>query len=228
MLRIRIFTAAAVAAIVASAPLTAPNATAQTSGQAGTPLALLAGLNPPHQKTTAVHANRTIVQAKTARKTPAHKSGAKIARKPTATPARAIVARQSIEPQKAWPAPEQPAASEAGAAAAADTAPAAKEPPRSEMIVDGQTVPVAAPDTVNDIDLAAGDQSAAVNTTTPSIGADDQTAAARALAASVHEDASPVGSASWIAQVLAALGGAIAAGLVAWFLIGSSAQRAYG
>ena len=38
---------------------------------------------------------------------------------------------------------------------------------------------------------------------------------------------SPVGSASWIAQLLAALGGAIAAGAVAWFLIRPKAERTY-
>ena len=48
------------------------------------------------------------------------------------------------------------------------------------------------------------------------------------VVAAAHEDKNPVGSASWIAQVLAALGGAIAAGSVAWFLIGASPQRMYG
>ena len=41
-----------------------------------------------------------------------------------------------------------------------------------------------------------------------------------------HKD--PVGSASWIAQVLAALGGAVTAGAVAWFLIGGGPARTYG
>ncbi len=39
---------------------------------------------------------------------------------------------------------------------------------------------------------------------------------------------SQVGSASWIAHVLAALGGAITAGVVAWFLIRPAAARRYG
>ncbi len=39
---------------------------------------------------------------------------------------------------------------------------------------------------------------------------------------------SPVGSASWIAQLLAALGGAVAAGAVAWFLIRPAPQRHFG
>lgn len=38
---------------------------------------------------------------------------------------------------------------------------------------------------------------------------------------------SPVGSASWIVQLLAALGGAIAAGAVAWFLIRPAPERTY-
>lgn len=37
-----------------------------------------------------------------------------------------------------------------------------------------------------------------------------------------------IGSASWIAQVLAALGGAVAAGTLAWFLIGGGPVRTYG
>jgi hypothetical protein len=36
---------------------------------------------------------------------------------------------------------------------------------------------------------------------------------------------SPVGSASWIMQIMAALGGAVAAGFAAWYLIGSAAPR---
>ena len=42
------------------------------------------------------------------------------------------------------------------------------------------------------------------------------------------QQGSDVGSTSWIMQVLAALGGAVAAGSVAWFLIGSTPQRTYG
>ena len=37
-----------------------------------------------------------------------------------------------------------------------------------------------------------------------------------------------VGSPGWIAQVMAALAGAVAAGTIAWFLIGGAPQRAYG
>jgi hypothetical protein len=39
---------------------------------------------------------------------------------------------------------------------------------------------------------------------------------------------SMIGSATWIAQILAALGGALAAGVLAWFLIGAGPVRSYG
>ena len=101
---------------------------------------------------------------------------------------------------------------------------------------------VASPDDVNALDLAADDQDAAgAKAATPSDVADpDPEPAAQAMVAAPEpaaqamvatpapQDASPIGSASWIAQVLAALGGAVAAGSVAWFLIGSGPQRTYG
>ncbi len=240
MLRIRIVMAAAVAAIVGSALLTAQSATAQTSEQPGKPLALLAGLNPPHQKKTTDRANRTVVHAKTVRKTAAHQTAAhktttRITRIPAVKIAQALAAKEATDappsnalPENAWPSPEQPVPSEASAAAAPapDTAAVADDPPLSEMVVNSQTEPIAAPDAVND--RAAGDRNAGASTAAPSDNASAQTAATPAFDASVHEDASPVGSPSWIAQVLALLGGAIAAGAAAWFLIGAGPQRTYG
>jgi hypothetical protein len=92
-------------------------------------------------------------------------------------------------------------------------------------VVGGQTVDVATPDQANAIDLAADDRH-------DSAVSDDRTnpdpPAQRVLAAPVHKDESPVGSASWVAQVLAAFGGAVTAGVVAWLLIGRSPQRTYG
>jgi hypothetical protein len=38
---------------------------------------------------------------------------------------------------------------------------------------------------------------------------------------------SPAGTSAWVAQLLAAIGGAMAAASVAWFLIGSAPQRTY-
>jgi hypothetical protein len=42
---------------------------------------------------------------------------------------------------------------------------------------------------------------------------------------SAQQAKSPIGSASWIMQIMAALGGAAAAGFAAWFLIGSATPR---
>jgi hypothetical protein len=122
----------------------------------------------------------------------------------------------------------------------------------SSIQVGGQTVQVASADQVNEIDLAADNTQLAESTAPPS-DRTDMTAAANAMAkamlaspaalvAPVRADAgqtvtdqtasgqttTTVGSASWIAQVLAALGGAIAAGAVAWFLLGTGPVRTYG
>ena len=43
--------------------------------------------------------------------------------------------------------------------------------------------------------------------------------------AEVAPPKSSIGSASWIMQIMAALGGAAAAGSAAWFLIGSASPR---
>jgi hypothetical protein len=43
--------------------------------------------------------------------------------------------------------------------------------------------------------------------------------------AAVSPPKSPVGSVSWIMQIMAAIGGAVAAGSAAWFLIGSASSR---
>lgn len=52
--------------------------------------------------------------------------------------------------------------------------------------------------------------------------------AAHALVSATAQPRSPVGSASWIAHLLAALGGALTAGVVAWFLIRPTPERTYG
>jgi hypothetical protein len=47
-------------------------------------------------------------------------------------------------------------------------------------------------------------------------------------AAKIEATKAAVGSPGWIAQVMAALAGAVAAGSIAWFLIGAAPRRAYG
>ncbi len=148
-----------------------------------------------------------------------------------AAPAVQTVAQPVSDPAAAtiWPAADATPPAAAAAVAAApppSAAPSAGDPQQSAVVVNGQTVQVDSPDQVNAIDRAADDD------TPPAKAADRADAAAppsqTVLAAPVHRDASPVGSASWIAQVLAAFGGAVAAGAVAWFLIGSGPVRTYG
>lgn len=231
MLRIRIFAAAAALCLTA---LLSYSAAAQTT--VGKPLVLLAGLKPPHETRTSVHAKAAH---KTHRKLAARKSKARLAAR-----ADQEIAAQPAEPQTppaALPdntglADSAPRADSAAPAAAAQT-----ENP-NQVVVAGQTVQIAAPDQVNALDLAAdntGDgaanQALDADPATPALPPDSADAAAppqAVLAAPLHEEAgantAPVGNASWIAQVLAALGGAVAAGAVAWFLIGSGPVRTYG
>ncbi len=139
------------------------------------------------------------------------------------------------------------------AANAAAAAPTTDNPDMSAIVVNGQTVPISPSDEINDIDRAAAAKSAAEHAadavTAPAnnvaaapdsdsakSGDDAQPAKTRFAAAALSDDGqsvsqsgghSKVGSASWIAQVLAALGGAVAAGAVAWFLIGTGPVRTY-
>ena len=81
--------------------------------------------------------------------------------------------------------------------------------------------------------LAPSDKSAAILTTTLAAVSNaasktDSIKAAPTPAPQPQAAASPVGSPGWIAQVMAALAGAVAAGSLAWFLIGSAPQRTYG
>ena len=241
MLSIRIVTAGAVAAM--AFVLAAGGASAQTaaSDQAGKPLSLLAGLSPPHD--SKVHetkarahekaASRTI--GKTAAKSPIAKNTKLVSKRHNRT-----AAAQSQEPP-AQPAPVTPPAAVwplTDAASPADiatptpseTAPPDNEAAPHEFVVGGQTVEVAAADQVNQIDLAANDDGVTAATR---IDSSEKTQVMQTvLAAPAHEDASqnagPISNASWFAQVLAALGGAFAAGTVAWFLIGSGPVRTYG
>ncbi|HXW41159.1 MAG TPA: hypothetical protein VEK75_08140 [Xanthobacteraceae bacterium] len=227
MLRIRIFAAAAALILTA---LLSHGAAAQTT--VGKPFALLAGLNPPHQ-IKAVHARA------------AHKAHKKLAaRKSPARPRLAAKHHQelAVEPaQPQTPPAALPEATSPAADAAPDSAPpadAASNDDPTQVVVAGQTVQIAPPDRVNAIDLAADRADAgaaaspAADAAAPTIAADSADAAAPAsvLAAPFHQaaDTAPVGSASWIAQVLAALGGAVTAGVVAWFLIGAGPVRTYG
>ena len=115
----------------------------------------------------------------------------------------------------------------------------ALSPASREVVVAGQTVQVASPNDINAIDLAANDHAAQTNDAAPPSAAANTPPSLREVgnteqksnsvtAALSRKSKSAVGSTSWILQVLAALGGAVTAGSLAWFLIGSTPQRTYG
>jgi hypothetical protein len=152
----------------------------------------------------------------------------------------AVQVAEAPASDNAWPAAPTAtpvdAATLAPAPAPQIVAPVAGATP-GQLIVDGQIIQVASADEANEIDLAANDASVASDA---SLGAattgnaamtevneppvkSDSTSAAVAPAQSAD-----VSSTSWFLQVMAALGGAVAAGSVAWFLIGSAPQRMYG
>jgi hypothetical protein len=276
MLRIRIVSTAAATAIIVA--LAQGGAAAQTASadQPGRPLSLLQPGKQTSATTPAARANTSATVAKKNRiKKVASKKHDKIAAQDPDVPADSAQTTASAD---AWLAASATSANPPPATPFTDTAPAAPDDRAlpSAVVVDGQTVQVAAADKVNEIDLAADNSSSVTQpvaqtmmqpatqpttqtteSTAPPGDRTDVIAAADAMAkAASHaeyvapapaaagqnasdqnasaaqnanaQDVSAVGSASWIAQVLAALGGAIAAGTVAWFLIGAGPARTYG
>jgi len=223
MPRIRVVSLAAVVALAVAVAAAGANAQTATNDQAGKPLALLAGLKPPQQTKASVHAkagSKKPVKVAKRNITEKHRAAAAAQTPETPAPANPV-------PENVWPRPDQTTPANTAAAEQA-AAPAADDPPLSAIVVNGQTVQIASPDDVNDIDLAADDRNAAPAAAARSDRVDMAPEATPVVATATRDDASPVGSASWVAQVFAALGGAIAAGSVAWFLIGSGPQRMYG
>lgn len=285
MLRIHIIAVASAAAMASA--LAANGAKAQTAGadQTGNPLSLSQLLTqttaspaqPRDSRTTGRRRVRRIARRR-------HRFAAHHADQ-AADPAPSSVSTDDSRGANAAPANAAPASPPAPMAA---TDPARQDDAflPAAVVVGGETVPIAAPDQINALDMAAdnsppvepalprGDgtdtalhhkptvsqavfdtqgpamsaqsaddmMSAAQNTAARAMSAQEMKAqepSAQAVAAQavtpqdmsdqdvVAENSSTVGSAAWIAQVLAALGGAIAAGVLAWFLIGDGPVRTY-
>jgi len=227
MLSIRILAAGAVLVIAVGSAA----AQTATTSPPGKPLPLLQIVQQPNKakarapaKTAARFVKRT--SAKTHART--HRALAAGRSRHLPTQAATAAAAASIWPAADTARPADIAAlAPAPQPASAFAEPVAEAVP-NEIVVGGQTVQVASPDAVNPLDLAADDQDAAAKAATPSYIVQPEPVSQALVATSAPQDASPIGSASWIAQVLAALGGAVAAGSVAWFLIGSAPQRTYG
>lgn len=100
----------------------------------------------------------------------------------------------------------------------------------NQIVTGGHSVQAALPNGLNRTDPAADQaKKTAATTALPSAAATPPVRAMMVKAGPPGvQQPSRVGSASWIAQMLAALGGALAAGAVAWFLIRPAPERTYG
>jgi hypothetical protein len=212
MLNIRIVTAGAVILVMAAGSAAAQTTTGTAPGK---PIPLLTILKQPDKTKTKLHVTNKLHATKVSRRIGKIHTAAK--GKWTHRTAIAKAAPPVMTDTVTADAPPQPASS--------FTAPAP-----NEFVVGGRTVQVASPDNVNDMDLAANSPNAPAATAaaTQSDVVEPAPAAEAVVTAQAPQSTSPVGSASWFAQVLAALGGAVAAGSAAWFLIGSAPQRTYG
>jgi len=224
MLSIRIVAAGALVSV-----MTVGGAMAQTTTGTGKPIELLQVVTQPDKTKLKSHSKRTI-KIKTAAKRTGKRHSLAARQRPIHVVEAVKAAAPAAAPATVWPdlTPAAAPANLASAEPAPQPAPAATASTPSELVVGGQTVHVVSPDDANEIDRAADAQNAPSAAATKSAVAAAGPASDTATIARPHEETSHVGSASWIAQVLAALGGAIAAGSVAWFLMGSAPQRTYG
>jgi hypothetical protein len=202
--------------------LTAGSAIAQpTSPATGKPITLLNILTLPDKTKIKPHSHRLVASTWKTHVAAVHQRPRHLA-----AVAMAATARPDV-----WPSPEP---IEATRVAAADseqqgTANVAEAAP-NELVVGGRAIQVVSPDDANEIDLAAdtaevpptkgprGDFAYGVRAVEPS---------AETAVAAPAKAPNPVGTSAWVAQLLAAVGGAMAAASVAWFLIGSAPQRRY-
>jgi hypothetical protein len=209
----------------------------------------------PHAKVAAKPSSKKAVRTAAARKAHSHVAAAKRGRPLALQQTASAAPRESSRPAANSPVPADvafapPATQPSLPMPAAQVESAPSQTSTSQLpgrvVVAGQTVQVAAPDAVNEMDLAANNTSAQANDAAPSMMASAPAlreiadATPKSDAKSDFVSAAPppqqssdtirndMGSPSWILQVLAALGGAVTAGSVAWFLIGSTPQRTYG
>ncbi len=208
---------ATLVAFLFAASMTVGSALAQsaTDSAPGKPLQLVQNIKPASN-------TAATKSTKTAAKTKARHQRTFAQRKHVPAPVQ--VARQ---PPEAWPA--APALPFAGTAAVPSPLPAETAP--NELVVGGQTVQISPPDQFNEIDLAAKNETAATDAASPKVSPEVGNDVAEPAAKTDLANAAPppaMGSTAWLLQVLAALGGAVAAGSAAWLLIGSAPQRMYG
>lgn len=246
---------AASVAFLASLGLAIGGAAAQTAtaGSPGQPLPLLLlarqknkTIVRPHPKPVARFARRRLGHRRIARHAPAkgHDAVVSARRTPTA-PATAL------PPANIWPAAS--VATPDGLAAAGDMATSAPRPApvsvKTEAVVDtdpnqivadgrnvqaasvqAATTQTASAHKITSVQPAAHDHQGATERTPANPVATQPVVRAMVVKAAPQDGSSPnpIGSDTWLAHLLAALGGAIAAGAVAWFLINPAPRRTYG
>lgn len=207
----------------------------------------------PHSKTAAESATR-VGNAKSVRRTVAEPPSAPLRGDQTLENA-TVQARQAPEPEvpaaaaakNDWPAADPAAPGQMSAltpqpaptpqsAPAPVTNEAVAQSPHNETVAGAPSAATTAQPSANAAQFApAGAPPPAPMKAAQAAAPENQTLAETARAAPVramvaapsYEDTGPVGSASWIAHVVAALGGAFAAGAIAWFLI-RPASRTFG
>jgi hypothetical protein len=125
-----------------------------------------------------------------------------------------------------WPAPE--AATQVASSEPEQQRAATAESMPSALVVGGRAVQVVSPDDANEIDLAAdAPEVAATKGPRSDIAEAARPREAETVAVAQAREPSPAGTSAWVAQLLAAICGAMAAASVAWFLIGSAPQRRF-
>ncbi len=248
MLSLRAVTTGAVVLFVSGAAINGAIAQTATADTPGKPLQLLriveAPARPKAVAHTRIHAalHRTVAARSLRRHTVVAEAKAEQST-PTAQDAVPMVSADDAD-----------TTAPASFAAAEPAAPSPGAPVMGPLVIGDQPVEIASQNDVNALDLAADKAADApanappVNSTPNDAAPSYKMAAMSAPAAAVVSDTASksdsikasltapapeatqtaVGSPGWIAQVMAALAGAVAAGTIAWFLIGAAPQRTYG
>ena len=111
----------------------------------------------------------------------------------------------------------------------------AQEVTASELVVDGGVIRAASPNAANNVDIAANvqgtpersDAPPAAATVVNAVSLETMPPADKSNSGAAHLSQTPsgsIGSMPWLLRVIAALSGAMATGLLAWFLIKPSAS----
>jgi hypothetical protein len=214
MLMIRFMTAGAVLVMAVGA------AAAQSAAgePAGKPVSLLQVLTQPATATTPAKPHAKLAARHTARRWAgkSHERSTETA----AEPEQPAPDTANAPAANAWPTGGASPLTGIATDATAPTVIPAVDQNLSALVVGGRTVQIATPDEANAIDLALDHRMASADV------ADAQAAPAPAVALAEPDDQNRD---TWYEELLATLGGALAAGLVAWFLIlGGGPQRMYG